>query len=124
MWWLLNISIFFWNKLRTDYKKYCSEAVFSSISVLDNNGKGILDKIRLALEWCYQNNVRLVNLSLEITHFQDKVTIRGAINYYANKGMLIVAASANSDYMTYPVSFSDFIGVVAGETFRISDESH
>ncbi len=38
--------------------------------------------------------------------------------------MLNVAASANSDYMTYPVSFSDVIGVVAGETFRISDESH
>ena len=104
--------------------KYCSKAVFSSIRVLDDNGKGMLDKIQPALEWCYQNNVRLVNLSLGTTHFQDKATIRDVINYYANKGMLIVAATANNDYMTYPASFSNVIGVAAGETFGIGDESH
>lgn len=105
-------------------KKYCPEAVFSSIRVLDDNGKGILDKIRPALEWCYQNNVRLANLSLGTTHFQDKAIIRDVINYYANKGMLIVAASANNDYTTYPASFSNVIGVAAGQTFGIGDESH
>lgn len=99
-------------------EKYCPEAVMTSIRILDNNGKGIVNKIQPALEWCLQNNIQLINLSLGTTHFQDKAVIRKVINYYANKGIIIVAASANSGYKTYPASFSNVVGVAAGERLK------
>lgn len=98
-------------------EKYCSQAKLMSIRILDNNGKGMLARLEPALEWCYQKGVRLINLSLGTTHFQDKASVRRVINHYANKGMIIVAASANSGYKTYPASLSNVIGVVSGETF-------
>lgn len=98
-------------------EKYCFQAKLMGIRILDNNGKGMLERLEPALEWCYQKGVRLINLSLGSTHFQDKASVRRAINHYANRGMMIVAASANSGYKTYPASLSNVIGVVSGETF-------
>lgn len=99
-------------------EKYYPEAILNSIRILDDYGKGIIDKLQPALEWCYQNNIKLVNLSLGTTHYKDRENIRNVINHYANKGIIIVAASANNGYKTYPASFSNVIGVIAGNDFE------
>ena len=52
-------------------EKYCPDCVFSSIRILDQLGKGGIEKIEPALEWCYQNNINVVNLSLGTTHFKE-----------------------------------------------------
>lgn len=97
--------------------KYCLDADISSVKMLDENGKGAIANLQFALEYCYQNNILLVNLSLGTTHFMDKAVIRNVINHYANKGMVIVAATANSGYKTYPASFSNIIGVASGKEY-------
>ncbi len=89
-----------------------------SVKILDEKGKGLIDSLNPALEWCYKNRLMCVNLSLGTTHFRDKAALRDIVNHYANKGMVIVAASANNGHTTYPASFSNVIGVVAGETFK------
>ena len=99
-------------------KKYCHGVEICSVKILEDTGKGLSKKIKPALDWCQQNNIKLINFSLGTTHFQDKATIRNIINHYANRGMVIVAASANDGYKTYPASFSNAIGVVAGEAFE------
>lgn len=99
-----------------------SECMLSSVKILNEDGIGKVDKLRIALDWCYQNNIFLVNLSLGMTHFYDKAVIRNVINYYANRGMIIVAASANSGYKTYPASFSNVIGVAAGKVFEVNTD--
>lgn len=98
------------------------ECLLSSVKILNNDGIGKIDKLGGALEWCYQNNIFLVNLSLGLTHFRDKAIIRDIINHYANRGMVIVAATANSGYRTYPASFSNVIGVVAGKKIEVNYE--
>lgn len=97
--------------------KYCLSADISSVKMLDENGNGTIAKLQPALEYCYQNNIQLVNLSLGTTHFMDKAVIRHVINHYANKGMVIVAATANSGYKTYPASFSNIIGVASRKEY-------
>ncbi len=92
-----------------------------SIKILDENGRGLIDSLAPALEWCHQNGIRLVNLSLGTTHFHDKSIIRGIINRYAHKGMIIVAATSNSGYTTYPASFSNVISVEVGEDFGFAE---
>ena len=99
-----------------------SECMLSSVKILNEDGIGKVDKLKIALDWCYQNNIFLVNLSLGMTHFHDRAIIRNVINYYANRGMIIIAASANSGYKTYPASLSNAIGVAAGKKFEVNTD--
>lgn len=92
-------------------EKYCPECVFSSIRILDQAGKGGIEKIEPALEWCCKNNIKIVNLSLGTTHFREKGKLNKLINKYTYKGLIIVAAVSNIGYFTSPASFTNVIGV-------------
>lgn len=95
-------------------EKFCRTCSLSSIRILDDNGKGLVNKLEPALKWCYENNIKLVNLSLGTIHFLNKDLIRKVINEYSNKGLIIIAASSNEGYTSYPSSLSNVIGVCEG----------
>lgn len=99
-------------------ERYLDNCSLTSIRILDDSGKGPVCSIKPALEWCWKNKIYIINLSFGTTHFADKKFIRFIVNEYANRGMVIIAASANSGYISYPASFSNVIGIVAGETLR------
>ncbi len=40
-------------------EKYCPDAVFNSIRILNQNGTGGVEKLEPALEWCCKNNIKL-----------------------------------------------------------------
>lgn len=101
----------------------CSNAQLYSYKILDNAGKGSVTSLKAALEWCLSNNIRLVNLSFGTTHFKDKRLIQQIVNHYANRGLIIVAATANSGYTAFPASVSSVIGVRTGDVFGTDDES-
>ena len=63
------------------------------------------------MEWCFKNQISLVNLSLGTSDFKDCEKLRTLINKYAAKGMIIIAATANSGFVSYPASFTNVIGV-------------
>ena len=52
-------------------EKYCSDCHLISIRILDENGRGAINSIYPALEWCYKYQIRLVNLSLGTVDFRD-----------------------------------------------------
>ena len=101
-------------------QKHLPSCSLVSIRILDDGGKGMVKSLKPALEWCYRNDVHLVNLSLGTVYFADRCTVRSIVNEYSNKGIVIVAASANNGYMSYPASFSNTIGVIAGEKFAVN----
>ncbi|MBD5543061.1 MAG: S8 family serine peptidase [Lachnospiraceae bacterium] len=92
-------------------EKYCSDCHLVSIKILDENGRGAIKSIYPALEWCYENQIRLINLSLGTSDFRDCEKLRCLINEYVTKGMIIIAATANSGFISYPASFTNVIGV-------------
>lgn len=92
-------------------EKYCPNCVFSSIRILDKVGRGGIEKIEPALQWCYQNKIKIVNLSLGTTHFRENEKLNKLINKYAHMGLIIIAAISNIGYFTSPASFSNVIGV-------------
>lgn len=92
-------------------EKYCSNCHLISIRILDENGRGKIQRIYPALEWCYKNEIRLVNLSLGTADFRDCEKLRFLINKFAVYGMIIVAATANSGFISYPAGFTNVIGV-------------
>lgn len=92
-------------------EKYCPDCSLVSIKILDENGEGAIDNIYPALEWCCNNEIRLVNLSLGTSDFRDCEKLRGLINACAANGMIIIAATDNSGFVSYPASFTNVIGV-------------
>ena len=46
----------------------CADAELYSYKLLDNTGKGNVDDLKSAFDWCLMNNIRLVNLSFGTTH--------------------------------------------------------
>lgn len=92
-------------------EKYCLDCNLVSIRILDENGRGAIRSIYPALEWCYNNQISLVNLSLGTVDFRDCEKLRTLTNEYAVKGMIIIAATANSGFVSYPASFTNVIGV-------------
>jgi len=101
-------------------EKNCSNCLISSIKILDEFGKGRLEQISPALDWCLKNEIFLVNISFGSTHFADKSKMKKIIDVYVNKGMFIIAATENSEFKSYPASFSNVIGVEAGDSFSIN----
>ena len=101
-------------------EKYCLKARISSIKILNNAGKGYISSLHRAFEWCVCRNIRIINLSLGTENCHDRAEIRSIINHYANKGLIIIAASANDEYCTYPASFANVIGVCSGDGFSIN----
>ena len=92
-------------------EKYNSHCILDSVRILDKTGKGGIEKIEPALEWCYQHNIRVVNLSFGTTNFNECEKLKKLVNKYAYNGMIIVAATANSGFVSYPASFTNVIGV-------------
>lgn len=97
-------------------EKYCSDCHLISIRILDENGKGAIKSIYPALKWCYENHIRLINLSLGTVDFRDCEKLRCLINEYVTKGMIIIAATANSGFVSYPASFTNVIGVATTDS--------
>lgn len=92
-------------------KKYNSHCILNSIRILDKDGNGKIEKIEPALDWCYQNNIRVINLSFGTTNFNECDRLKRLVNKYVHKGLIIVAATANSGFISYPASFTNVIGV-------------
>lgn len=92
-------------------EKYNFHCILASVRILDKDGKGGIEKIEPAFEWCYQNNIRVVNLSFGTTNFNECEKLKKLVNKYAYNGMIIVAATANSGFVSYPASFTNVIGV-------------
>lgn len=92
-------------------KKYTPYAQLSSIKILNDNAKGIRGQLVKALEWCVENNMHLVNMSLGTIDFRDADIIKKAVDTAAEKGIIIVAAANNRNVYTYPASFKNVIGV-------------
>lgn len=93
-------------------KKYNPEATFISIKVLeDYNGKGSKEQLIIALQWCIDNRIRLVNLSLGTIDYRDFADIAHVIKKAIKHKIVIVAACSNRMVFTCPASWPTVIGV-------------
>ena len=98
-------------------EKYLEDCSLHCVKILDEKGEGNLNNMSIALDYYNISNIHIINNSMGTTYFQDKTTMRKIINHYGNKGFIIVAAASNDGFITYPASFSNVIGVEAGESF-------
>jgi hypothetical protein len=88
------------------------------IKVLNESGYGYLSDIAKGIYYAADNGARIMNLSLGTEYDSD--TLRRAIQYAANKGVLIVAAAGNNygAPCAYPAAYSSVICVVATDQYN------
>jgi subtilisin family serine protease len=83
------------------------------VKVLNESGYGYLSDIAKGIYFATDNGARIINMSLGTT--TDSDTLRRAVQYATNKGVLMVAAAGNSSGAPcgYPAAYSSVICVVA-----------
>jgi subtilisin family serine protease len=83
------------------------------VKVLDSRGEGRVDDVVAGLEWCVNNGVRVINLSLGVTdHY---VTLKNACDmaWAGGEGAVLCAASGNNEPVVYPGNYGSVISVGA-----------
>ncbi|MGH0927857.1 MULTISPECIES: S8 family peptidase [Bacillus cereus group] len=87
-----------------------------SLKVLDSKENGKYSSIIQAIEWCIQNNIRIINMSFGGYQKSDALEI--AINKAHEKNIILVSSAGNTgffdeDSITYPAKYNNVISVGA-----------
>jgi subtilisin family serine protease len=78
------------------------------VKVLNNKAQGYLSDFLCGLQWVYNQNVRLVNIS--VGFWNDKALLKRAIQSLYNEGFIMIAAAGNKSTSTDPSCVSGVEG--------------
>ena len=79
-----------------------------AVKVLNQNAQGYLSDFLCGLQWVYNQNVRLVNIS--VGFWNDKVLLKRAIESLFQKHVIMIAAAGNKSTSTDPSCVSGVEG--------------
>ncbi|MEM2760583.1 MAG: S8 family peptidase [Nitrososphaerales archaeon] len=89
--------------------------------VLNQAGSGFFSDVIAGIEWCVQNNVKIINMSFGAPpnqNIQIPQALEDAVNFAYNSGVLLVAAAGNAgncigtgDNVAYPARYDSVIAV-------------
>ncbi|WP_195724433.1 S8 family serine peptidase [Paenibacillus monticola] len=90
---------------------------FSSVKILTERDKlgGTVDQLIRAIQWCAENEIRIVNLSLGTTSFMDFDKLTACVNEVTEQGLILIAAYHNDERYTVPACLTNVIGVKSSE---------
>lgn len=101
--------------------KFAPDASLGSIKILNHKRRGVREQLIRAIEWCVEEGIKIINLSLGTIHYNDSHELRKTINSAAANGAIIVSASSNQLITTYPSCFSNVIGVKTDTDFTLKE---
>lgn len=92
--------------------KECKDVRIISIQVLDKNNKSSLDQVINAINYCIDNHVDIINLSLGICGSKEKIDrLREVCDKAIENKIVVFAAHNNDNRVAYPASFHNVIGI-------------
>ncbi|NRT74804.1 hypothetical protein BJV40_004820 [Clostridium beijerinckii] len=93
-------------------KKYSKEARIISIKILDEvTRKGNVNKLCRAIEWCLENDIKIINLSNGSIYYGDFEKLRNVCNKAFDRRTYIIAAKNNNGMFTIPACLPNVLGV-------------
>lgn len=101
--------------------KYYPDLDFYSIKILSDEMTGKPEKLYRALDWCIERGIEVAHLSIGSHLAKDFVGIRHKVNELTGKGLIIVCAAHNEDFLTYPAALSNVIGVKRDKKGELSE---
>jgi subtilisin family serine protease len=94
------------------------DAYIYSVRILDYDAIGTASDITAGLEWCLNNSMQIVNMSLGAR--EDSISVRNAIDVLYDNGILLIAAAGNSgngmgtgDSIDNPARYNSVVAVGA-----------
>ncbi|WP_315080663.1 S8 family serine peptidase [uncultured Clostridium sp.] len=94
------------------FYNYASNYELYSIKIIENLESGTeIKNLIIALQWCLENDIQLINMSIGTTNFNDFIYLEKYINKLCESGIIIVAACRNNGAITYPACLHNVIGV-------------
>lgn len=91
------------------------KAQLYAVKVLDKTGSGRISNVIEGVQWCMDNNMQVVNMSLGTSSYSK--ALHNAVKKAHESGLVMVAAAGNSgpgeDTIAYPAKFSEVIAVSA-----------
>lgn len=89
----------------------CPQAYFLDLTAMQPDGTTDISKLLEALDWCAQQGVRLIHLSLGTINYFDIIPLKERISHLLDQNVIIVAAYHNQNIRTYPAAFPGVFGV-------------
>lgn len=100
-------------------KKYAHDAQIGSIRVLNkNDNRGSIKNLVKAIEWCAENKIEIIHMSIGSSEITDKGKLQRAVNNGITKGCIFVAALSNRNSWSYPACFTGVIGVMSNPSLK------
>lgn len=89
----------------------CSDTEFWDLGVTDSAGTTQITVLLEALEWCVQNKIKLIHMSLGTINYFDIKPLWIQIKRLLDADAIVVAAYHNRNIKTFPAAFPGVFGV-------------
>ncbi len=100
-------------------RKKAHDAALYSVRIFDASliadGRALI----AAIQWCIDNKMDVVNLSLGTTDVTFKESLQKVCRKAVDAGAILVAAESNDGLESYPAVFPEVIGVTGGAIYEV-----
>ena len=99
-------------------RKKAPDAALYSVRIFDASLMADGRALIAAIQWCIDNEMDVVNLSLGTTDVTFKKALQKVCRKAVDAGVLLVAAESNDGGESYPAVFPEVIGVTGGAIYE------
>lgn len=95
-------------------QKYAPRAQLCSLKVFwDEKLSASIDQLICALNWCAENNIPIIHMSIGSTSLRDDKALHKSISFLSRQNQIVVAAHCHGYQYTMPACYTNVLGVCA-----------
>ena len=99
-------------------RKKAPDAMLYSVRIFDESLMADGRALIAAIQWCIDNEMDMVNLSLGTTDVTFRKALQKVCRKAVDAGVILVAAQSNDGRESYPAVFPEVIGVTGGAIYE------
>ena len=99
-------------------RKKAPDAALYSVRIFDASLMADGRALVAAIQWCIDNEMDVVNLSLGTTDVTFKASLQEVCRKAVDAGVILIAAESNEGRESYPAVFPEVIGVTGGAIYE------
>lgn len=99
-------------------RKKAPDAALYSVRIFDASLMADGRALIAAIQWCIDNEMDVVNLSLGTTDVTFKASLQEVCRKAVDAGVILIAAESNEGSESYPAVFPEVIGVTGGAIYE------
>ena len=100
-------------------RKKAPDAALYSVRIFDESLMADGRALIATIQWCIDNEMDVVNLSLGTTDATFKESLQKMCRKAVDAGVILVAAESNDEGESYPAVFPEVIGVTGGAIYEV-----